>query len=70
LGVDFVVASPQRTIAVKVKSSRMRKTKGLPRFLETYPSAQSLIIGGTGMPLKEFFLTGREELLALIEGEY
>ncbi len=50
--VDFVVASHQRTIAVEVKSSRMRKTKGLPRFLETYPSARSLIIGGTGMPLK------------------
>jgi len=63
LEVDFVLASPGKIIAVEVKSSRMKKLRGLERFLELYPDAEPLIIGGSGMELEKFFSSSLDSLL-------
>lgn len=60
--VDFVLHAPSVTWAIEVKSSRMRNSKGLEHFLDTYPKAKPLIIGGTGMSLEEFFSIPKKEL--------
>lgn len=53
--VDFVVARPGRLWALEVKSGRGGKTPGLPAFRKRFPEAKSLLIGGGGVPLEEFF---------------
>ncbi len=61
--VDFVLALPAKIIAVEVKSSRMKKPRGLEKFLQLYPNARPLIIGGSGMALEKFFITDLSKLI-------
>jgi hypothetical protein len=42
----------------------MKKATGLKRFLSLYPEAKPFIVGGTGMPLQEFFTTPKKELFS------
>ncbi len=53
--VDFVVARGRDIWAVEVKSGRSGKAPGLSRFRNRYPEARALLVGGTGIPLDEFF---------------
>jgi len=53
--VDFVVARGLDVWAIEVKSGRSGKVGGLRAFLERYPGARGLIVGGPGIPLGEFF---------------
>jgi uncharacterized protein len=62
--VDYIVHAPGAVWAIEVKSSRMRKASGLKRFLSLYPKAKPFIIGGTGLPLSEFFTTPKKELFS------
>jgi predicted AAA+ superfamily ATPase len=52
---DFVVSHGRKTWAVEVKSGRGFKPEGFAAFKRRYPSAGALIVGGTGIPLAEFF---------------
>lgn len=61
--VDYILHTPANTWAIEVKSSRLRKTRGLRQFLELNPKAKPLIVGGSGMGLEEFFRTPKKELL-------
>lgn len=63
LEVDFVLVSPDKIIAVEVKSSRMKKPRGLEKFMELYPDARPLIIGGSGIELERFFSSNLKSLL-------
>jgi len=60
--VDYILHAPNRTWAIEVKSSRMKNLHGLRRFLELHPQAMPFIVGGSGMPLEEFFSTHAEDL--------
>jgi hypothetical protein len=60
--VDYVLHAPAKTWAIEVKSSRMKKPEGLSRFLSLYPAASPMIIGGSGMPLEEFFATSKRDI--------
>lgn len=62
--VDYILHTPSKTWAIEVKSSRMKKATGLKRFLSLYPEAKPFIVGGTGMPLQEFFTTPKKELFS------
>mgnify|MGYP000066163087 CR=1 FL=1 len=53
--VDYVVARGADIRAIEVKSGASKKLSGLSRFQSQYPEAKSLIIGGPGIPLEEFF---------------
>jgi predicted AAA+ superfamily ATPase len=53
--VDFVVARGRDIWAIEVKSGRSGKTTGMTRFRNRYPEAQTLLVGGQGIPLEEFF---------------
>ena len=53
--VDFVVAQGRNVWAIEVKSGRSGKTSGLNRFRKRYPTAKVLLVGGSGIPLKDFF---------------
>jgi uncharacterized protein len=53
--VDFVVARGRDIWAFEAKSGRSGKTAGLTRFRNRYPEAKALLVGGQGIPLKEFF---------------
>jgi predicted AAA+ superfamily ATPase len=63
--VDYVLHAPGRTWAIEVKSSRMKNAHGLRRFLDRYPDARPFIVGGTGMPLEEFFRTPLTEIFGV-----
>jgi predicted AAA+ superfamily ATPase len=53
--VDFVVVRGRDVWAIEVKSGRSGKTAGLSRFRQRYPEARALLVGGSGIPLEEFF---------------
>jgi len=53
--VDYVVARGADIRAIEVKSGANKKLSGLARFQSQYPEAKALIIGGSGIPLEEFF---------------
>jgi uncharacterized protein len=53
--VDFVVARGRDIWAIEVKSGRSGKTVGLTRFRNRYPDAKTMLVGGQGIPLVEFF---------------
>jgi len=53
--VDFVVERGQDIWAVEVKSGGTGDAKGLERFRAKYPEAKTLMVGGPGIPLEEFF---------------
>jgi len=53
--VDFVVAKGLDVWAIEVKSSRSGKVTGLTKFCKHYPDARPLLVGGSGIPLVEFF---------------
>ncbi len=61
--IDFVLASPEKIIAVEVKSSRMKRPHGLEKFMELYPNAKPLIIGGNGIELEKFFTSNLNEII-------
>lgn len=42
--VDFIVQNNQQTIAIEVKSGRIRRTSGLAKFSERYPKSIPLIL--------------------------
>ena len=58
--VDFVVARGTKLWAIEVKSGRSGKTTGLEPFRAQYPEARLFVVGGTGIPLQEFFDTSAE----------
>jgi len=60
--VDYILHAPSTTWAIEVKSSRIKNPHGKRRFLELYPQAKPFIIGGSGMPLEEFFNTPLRQL--------
>jgi predicted AAA+ superfamily ATPase len=53
--VDFVIFRGKDVWAIEVKSGRSGKNTGLQLFRQRYPKAKTLIVGGTGIPLEEFF---------------
>ena len=53
--VDFVVKVGRRLIAIEVKSGRRRDAlPGLAAFIEAYPKARPLLIGGDGIVIEDF----------------
>lgn len=60
--VDYILHAASTTWAIEVKSSRIKNPHGMRRFLELYPQAKPFIIGGSGMPLEEFFNTPLREV--------
>ena len=53
--VDYIVARGADIRAIEVKSGAGKKLSGLASFQSQYPEARSLIVGGPGIPLEEFF---------------
>jgi predicted AAA+ superfamily ATPase len=60
--VDFVIQTPGVTWAIEVKAGRMRHSRGLEKFLSLKKDSRPFIIGGTGMPLEEFFTADPKDL--------
>jgi predicted AAA+ superfamily ATPase len=53
--VDFVVKAGRALIAIEVKSGRRRDAlPGLRAFMDTYPKARPLLIGGDGIAIEDF----------------
>jgi predicted AAA+ superfamily ATPase len=53
--VDYVVERGNDIWAIEVKSGGTGDAKGLERFRAKYPEAKTLMVGGPGIPLEEFF---------------
>jgi predicted AAA+ superfamily ATPase len=53
--VDFIISRGAKLWAVEVKSGLSGKIAGLQRFREAYPKASAILVGGSGIPLEEFF---------------
>ncbi|MDQ7054445.1 MAG: DUF4143 domain-containing protein [candidate division KSB1 bacterium] len=56
--VDFVLQKGERRIAIEVKSGARlpRKYTGIQAFKRQFPGSNSLVVGGDGVPLEEFFM--------------
>ena len=56
LEVDFVVQQGQTTTAIEVKSGRIATLRyaGSKAFLQKFNPERTLLIGGDGIPLKDF----------------
>ena len=59
--VDFVVSQAGETIAIEVKSGRVKSPKGLAAFVNRFPNARTLVVGSAECPL-ERFLSGEVPL--------
>ena len=53
--VDYVVERGKDIWAIEVKSGGTGDARGLERFRSAYPEAKTLMVGGPGIPLEEFF---------------
>lgn len=54
--VDFVVSNAWQSIAIEVKSGRVKSTTGLTEFIIRHPGARTLIVGSPGCTLEDFLL--------------
>lgn len=61
--VDFVVRTPEDVWGIEVKSGRPDAVQGLTAFRDKYPGARTIVIGGSGMPLEEFFASSPTDWL-------
>ena len=61
--VDFVVSRGEKLTAIEVKSGHVKSLGGLEAFLQRYPHARPLVVGGDANPL-ESFLRGEVPLFA------
>lgn len=59
--VDFVVSQAGESVAVEVKSGRVKSLKGLTAFVNRFPEARTLVVGSAECPL-ERFLSGEVPL--------
>lgn len=56
LEVDFVLQQGHKIVALEVKSGGRRDClPGIGMFTKTYNPLRTLLIGGDGIPLEEFF---------------
>ena len=56
--VDFVLRANRRVTALEIKSGRSRESlPGMAAFTKEFQPQHKFLIGGQGVPLKEFFLT-------------
>lgn len=53
--VDYIITQGTDIWALEVKSGAGGKASGLSRFTSLYPDSRTLMIGGPGIPLEEFF---------------
>ena len=62
--MDFVLRRGDTIVGIEVKSSRSRQSiPGMAAFMRAFPNHRSLLIGGQGIPLEEFFSNPVREYL-------
>ena len=54
--VDFVIWNAHDTLAIEVKSGRVKPTGGLDKFVLAYPSAKTLVVGSAACSVEDFLL--------------
>jgi predicted AAA+ superfamily ATPase len=63
--VDFVVRMGRRVVAIEVKSGASKGSlPGMEAFARTFRPQRSLLVGGDGLPLEQFFQAGVTDLVA------
>lgn len=62
--VDFVLQKGDLITAIEVKSGRIQSLRGMQAFLEAYPTAHRIVVGGPEISLEDFLL-GNVELFLL-----
>ena len=60
--VDFVIWNARKTLAIEVKSGRVKSTGGLDKFVLRFPYAQTMVVGSATCSVEEFLLR-KEPLL-------
>lgn len=64
LEVDFVLRAGRRLLAIEVKSARPPTAhSGLASFVDRFPPARPLLVGGGGVPVEEFLARPVEDWL-------
>lgn len=62
--VDFVLKRGDSVVGIEVKSGRsLQNLPGMAAFLRQFPSQRSLLVGGQGIPLEQFFSTSIQEFM-------
>lgn len=63
--VDFVVRMGRRVVAIEVKSGASKgMLPGMAAFVHTFRPQRTLLVGGDGLPLEQFFQTPATALVA------
>ena len=52
--VDFVVSFGGETLAIEVKSGRVKKTGGIVEFMNRFPHARAMVVGSAATNLEDF----------------
>jgi len=60
--VDFVIEYGEKVLGIEVKSGVSTANKGIGKFLNQYPSAKTIFVGTTGVPVEEFLKMNPVEL--------
>ena len=53
-GVDYVLHSPTKTIAIEVSTSSSHHRRGLAAFAHRFPNATTIMVGEGGIPIDMF----------------
>jgi hypothetical protein len=59
--VDYVIARGPHLLGIEVKSGGLRSRQGLKKFEARFPTAKTMVVGPSSIPLKDFFLLSTEE---------
>jgi predicted AAA+ superfamily ATPase len=63
--VDFVLTDGRRVLGIEVKSgAKIKNTKGMQMFVQTFPKAKVLVVGAEGVGLPKFLSHSANEWLA------
>ena len=57
--VDFVIWNARSTLAIEVKSGRVKSTGGLDEFVLRFPYARTMVVGSAGCSIESFLLDER-----------
>lgn len=63
--VDFILKRQNRLLALEVKSGNRMLNNGVFKFVEQFPNAQYVVIGGNGISIEQFLLSDVSRLFEI-----
>jgi len=68
--VDFVIEYDDKILGLEVKSGVSIANKGISKFLNQYPTAQTIFVGAGGISIEDFLKTNPVELISVFSKKH